>query len=128
MRDCMANNYKEINLNRNYNELSKRFVLEYISNHGHMFDTEILESIPLSSVFGRVNCFVSQIKYVKNDIKLNGITDYLDCIDLLKECVDLLYRLLDVKNLNQLKSIFVKYYSPIMFNNRRIKILKEIFK
>lgn len=39
-----------------------------------------------------------------------------------------LCKLLDVKNLNQLKSIFVRYYSPIMFNNRRIKILKEIFK
>lgn len=36
--------------------------------------------------------------------------------------------LLGIKDLNELKSIFIRFYSPIMFNDRRIKFLKEIFK
>lgn len=39
-----------------------------------------------------------------------------------------LCKILDVKDLNDLKSIFIRYYSPIMFNDRRIRVLKEIFK
>lgn len=36
--------------------------------------------------------------------------------------------ILDINSLDELKSVFVRFYSPVMFNDRRVDVLKEIFK
>ena len=39
-----------------------------------------------------------------------------------------LKNLLNIKSIKELRNIFVRFYSPIMFNSRRIKVLSKIFK
>ena len=47
-----------------------------------------------------------------------------------KDLDDLIHlkKLLNIKSLKELRSIFIRFYSPIMFNSRRIKVLDKIFK
>lgn len=46
-----------------------------------------------------------------------------------KDLLDLknLCKVLKIENLAELRKVFIKFYSPIMFNRRRIEILKQLF-
>lgn len=95
--------------------------------------TDDLVNTDMRAFINKVECLEVYKEYSNLVVKVPTL-EYLVALKcrsaMDKDLMDLnnLCEVLGIKSLVELREVFIRFYSPVMFNRRRIEILKKLFK